>query len=79
MKAGKTAIATVLGADVADLERYQPTRNRGVFTDGSDYYTSRAVGSTKLLPGGFEWEKIPADWFETRYAIEVFRARNGGD
>ena len=78
MRAGKTAIATALGCDVADVSAYQSTwREKRVFDCDGDLYTSRAIGSRAKLPDGFKWEKMTGDdieFFERRYEIEIFKA-----
>lgn len=72
MKAGKTAIATALGCDVAELEAYQPTRCKGVFDYDGNLYTSRAIQVFRKLPEGFDWKKHSVEWFERKYQIEIF-------
>ena len=68
MKCGKTAIATALGCELADLDSYQPTRCKSVFTDGNRYYTSRPDNG-KSLDG---WEPLGANWFVRIYHIQIF-------
>lgn len=72
MQAGKTAIATVLGCDTSDVNRYQ--NERGVYYIGDTYYTAKRKGSSQKLPLNYDWQKIEAEWFTSRYGIEVFKA-----
>jgi hypothetical protein len=72
MKAGKLAIATALGTDVDDIERYQGIA--GLYYSGNTYYFSRQLGTSKKLPDGYNWNKLNADWFERTYQIEVYKA-----
>lgn len=41
MSSRKLIVANCLGCDVADLDRYQPTKlSPAIFSDGSKYYTA---------------------------------------
>lgn len=71
MRCGKLACATVVGCDISDLESYQPTRLRGVFTNGTNYYTSKKAGQ-KIRGGG--WSIMDAAWFTEKYQIVVYAA-----
>jgi len=77
MRCGKTAIATCLGLDNNDVDSYQPTVERGIFTSGGLYYTSVPKG--KKPPKGppampWHWKLVKADWFTQKYQIEVYQS-----
>ncbi len=80
MRAGKAAICTALGCSRDDVSAYQPTRTRGVYSDGDRYFTARAVGSTKPLPPGWTWVPLKgADWVARMHGASVFVASEAND
>lgn len=80
MRAGKTAIATAFGQDVADIDEYQPGRySPPIFCVGDDFYCctkSSSPPKTKCRDDISDWTWIPAkgiDWFTRQYELTVWK------
>lgn len=72
MRCGKLAICTALGCDINSIEAYQSTRCRGIFSDGSIYYTSVKEGKK---PAGKGWTVVAGtEWFTRQHQIVVYQA-----
>ncbi len=69
-RGGKLAICNALSIDLDSLEAYQPTRTKGVYTDGAVYYYAGAKP-----PEGWEWKAHPgAEWYTKKHGVTVYVA-----
>ena len=83
MRAGKTAVATAFGQDVADIEQYQSTRWRpSIWTVGNDLVCVTTNAEPPKHKGQFQWEWELArgmDWFTKKYNLYIWRAINSDE
>ena len=70
----KELICNILGCNIDDMEAYQPTRIRRVWTAGTHYYTVAKPG--ERLPTGYAWEMMPDDVWQREsggYRVYIHR------